>query len=92
MNANVVSRALGMNKVEKIVLAAFFIIAILCATVSIVWLASLFGIHLTSHKISKILGEMSNGASLGTAFAIIVGVTLPAWALAAAAALSATAA
>ncbi|MFX3660187.1 MAG: class IIc cyclic bacteriocin [Ectobacillus sp.] len=92
MNTGMVTGTLGMNKFEKILLASMVVIAILCTTVSVVWLAREFGIHLTTSKMNKILDALANGASLGTAFAIIAGVTLPAWALAAAGALGATAA
>jgi len=88
----IASGVLNLNKFEKLVLTVFAVGVMLFATVNIVWLANQFGISIGNSTINKILDAMANGSSLGTAFAAIVGVTLPAWALAAAAALGATAA
>lgn len=82
----------GVNKFEKMVLAIFAMGLMLVATVNVVWIAEQFGINLAPGLLGSIVDAMSAGSSLGTAFATIVGVTLPGWALAAAGAMGATAA
>ncbi|EIW14922.1 cyclic bacteriocin, class V [Lactiplantibacillus pentosus KCA1] len=83
---------LQLNRIEAVVLVALFAAVLLFATVNIVWLANKFGVHLTNHLTNSILNAVSNGSSLGSAFAVIAGVTLPGWAVAAVGALGATAA
>ena len=56
------------------------------------WILNKLGIHLANDVMQNIIDAVSSGAGLGTAFATIAGITLPAWALAAAGALGATAA
>lgn len=85
-------RNLGLSKVELFAIWAVLVVALLLATANIYWIADQFGIHLATGTARKLLDAMASGASLGTAFAAILGVTLPAWALAAAGALGATAA
>lgn len=85
-------RNLGLSKVELFVIWAVLVVALLLATANVYWIADQFGIHLATGTARKLLDAMASGASLGTAFAAILGVTLPAWALAAAGALGATAA
>ena len=85
-------RNLGLSKVELFAIWAVLVVALLLATANVYWIADQFGIHLATGTARKLLDAMASGASLGTAFAAILGVTLPAWALAAAGALGATAA
>lgn len=90
--SNFVSSILKVNKFEKVALTLFIMGSLLFATLNIVWLANLFGINITTPQINDILDALAAGGTLGTAFAAILGVTLPGWAIAAAAALGATAA
>ncbi|MHC6159412.1 class IIc cyclic bacteriocin [Lactobacillus delbrueckii] len=85
-------RNLGLSKVELFAIWAVLVVALLLATVNIYWIADQFGIHLATGTTRKLLDAVSAGASLGTAFATVLGVTLPAWAVAAAGAVGVTAA
>ncbi|CAM3259422.1 MULTISPECIES: class IIc cyclic bacteriocin [Lactiplantibacillus] len=83
---------LGLNKFEVTILMIISLFILLFATVNIVWIAKQFGVHLTTKLTQKALDLLSSGASLGTVAAVILGVTLPGWAVAAAGALGGTAA
>lgn len=82
----------GLNKFEVTVLMIISLFILLFATVNIVWIAKQFGVHLTTSLTQKALDLLSAGSSLGTVAAAVLGVTLPAWAVAAAGALGGTAA
>lgn len=90
---SMLSKHLNLNKSEK-----YTLLGVLASTGSLValsnvyWVAAQFGIHLAGPKLQRIIDMVANGSTLGTAFAAIAGVTLPAWALAAAGAMGATAA
>lgn len=84
------SKRFGLNRIEKTIIYSVIFGVILLATVNVVWLASLFGIHITTVDTQKILDAVNNGATLGGAFAAILGVTLPGWEIAAAGALALT--
>ena len=81
-----------LNKMESLILLGLVLIFVLFATAHIVFIANKLGIHLSNHKVTKILDYVSAGGDLSTAFAVIAGITLPAWVVTAAAALGATAA
>lgn len=85
-------RKLGLSKFEVTVLAIISLIILLFATVNIVWIARQFGVHLSGKLMQKALDALSSGSSLVTVASMILGVTLPAWAVAIAAALGGTAA
>lgn len=88
----VLSRFSDVNKFEKGFLAVLVMGAMLILTTNVIWIAGQLGLDLAPGIIDKVITAVGSGTSLGAAFATIAGITLPAWAIAGAAALGATAA
>lgn len=90
---NIVKKNLNLSKLENLtLLSAITGITLAFGMCNIYWILNKLGIHLASDTLQNILDSVSAGSSLSTAFAAIAGITLPAWAIAAAGALGATAA
>ena len=82
-----------LNKFEKgTLLGAIASVGLMIGGCHVYWILNKLGIHLANDVMQNIIDAVSSGAGVGTAFATIAGITLPAWALAAAGALGATAA
>lgn len=80
---------LRLEKAEKIALVIIaFAVGISIASVNINWICSKFGITLIPKQFQEIYDAVTAGADIASVFATIVGITLPAWVVAAAAALS----
>lgn len=86
------SKLLRVNKIEKIILAVIVIVAILIATINVIWIAEQLGFSITTPQIRDIIKAVQNGATLSKAFALILGVAVPGWLAAAALALGLTSA
>ncbi|KRK80408.1 class IIc cyclic bacteriocin [Companilactobacillus nodensis] len=81
-----------LNKYEIATIVSFVLLGLMLTTVHVIWIAGLFGIHLDNSLESKLVSGILNGGSAAGVFAAMLGITLPAWAAAAATAMGATAA
>ena len=90
---NAVKNNLFLNKFEKTsLIGVMSSAAVFIGMCNVYWVLNKCGIHLASGTVQDIIDAVAAGTSLSTAFAAIAGITLPAWAVAGAAALGATAA
>lgn len=84
------------NKKENLILtvAGFVVLSLLLMVFrsNVEWIMSQFGYHLSHNTITSIIHYAEGGGGVVGAFAAIAGITLPAWAGAAVAALGAGAA
>ena len=70
----------NLNKIEKAFLFSLFIsVGVFHAVGNIYWICGKFGIQLAPGWYQDIINFVSAGGSIVDAFAIIAGVTLPAW-------------
>lgn len=70
----------NLNKIEKAFLFSLFIsVGVFLAVGNIYWICGKFGIQLAPGWYQDIINFVSAGGSIVDAFAIIAGVTLPAW-------------
>ena len=70
----------NLNKIEKAFLFSLFVsVGVFLATGNIYWICGKFGIQLAPGWYQDIIDFVSAGGSIVDAFAIIAGITLPAW-------------
>lgn len=74
------SLKLNINKTEKIILTVIaFGLILLFFTPNVTWVLKQFGINIGSNAVNSIIDYIANGGTLVQAFAVVAGVTLPAW-------------
>ena len=77
---NNVSLNFNLNKIEKTFLFSLLVsVGMLIAVGNIYWICGKFGIRLAPGWYQDIVAFVSAGGSIVDAFAIIAGITLPAW-------------
>ncbi len=77
---NNVSLNFNLNKIEKPFLFSLLVsVGMLIAVGNIYWICGKFGIRLAPGWYQDIVDFVSAGGSIVDAFAIIAGITLPAW-------------
>lgn len=75
-----VSLNFNLNKIEKTFLFSLLVsVGMLIAVGNIYWICGKFGIRLAPGWYQDIVDFVSAGGSIVDAFAIIAGITLPAW-------------
>lgn len=80
----------SINTVEKIIMASVMLGVMLIATPEIIYIGKAMGINISNDVMTQLIDSVNAGNSLGAAFAVVLGVTVPAWATAAAAAFATT--
>lgn len=79
MNTLIINK-FELNKTEKMFLVGLFVlIGAVVAVGNIYWICNQFGISLAPGWYQDIIDFVSAGGTLVEAFAVIAGVTLPAW-------------
>lgn len=77
---NTYQKRLGLSNLEmKVVSLVFFGVVLALSFVNIYWVAGKFGIQLAPGWYQNIVDYVANGGTLVEAFAVVAGVTLPAW-------------
>lgn len=75
-----VSLSFNLNKTEKAFLFSLIVsVGILIAAGNVYWICGKFGIQLAPGWYRDIVDFVSSGGSIVDAFAMIAGITLPAW-------------
>lgn len=80
----------SINTVEKFVIGAVMVGIMLVATPEIIYVGKAMGIEISNDVMTQLIDSVNAGNTLAGAFALVLGVTVPAWASAAAAAFATT--
>jgi hypothetical protein len=74
---------LGLNKFETALISTIFAALAICTLIfmslDVTWVLSKFGINIGTPTMNEIINYVANGGSIVTAFAVIAGITIPAW-------------
>ncbi|REH94280.1 branched-chain amino acid aminotransferase [Staphylococcus felis] len=93
---NYMTLKLGLNKFEKTLVSMIFatiaVFSVAFMSLDVTWVLDKFGIKIGTPTINEIINYVANGGAIVTAFAVIAGITLPAWVGPAVAAFATTAA
>lgn len=80
----------SINTVEKVIMAAVIVGVMLIASPEIIYIGKALGINISNDTMTQLIDSVNAGNSIAGAFAVVLGVTVPAWASAAAAAFATT--